>query len=132
MECRNHPGAAAIDRCSGCAESFCGNCLVDIQGVPYCASCKVMALQGGSPAVQPSMPCKEADDALKYAIIGIFCFGIILGPIAIGKAMSAKKMIAMNPNLSGSGKATAGLVIGIFDTVLFLLGIIVRFATMGA
>ena len=32
MECKNHPGVAAVQRCVGCAESFCSNCLVDVQG----------------------------------------------------------------------------------------------------
>jgi hypothetical protein len=130
MECTNHAGVAAIGRCAGCAEPFCGSCLVPIRGKYYCGSCKVMALQGQPMAEAVALPCKEAGDSLKYAIIGFFCFGIILGPIAISKALKARKMIAMNPQLTGSGKATAGLVLGIVVCVLWLLGIIARFATL--
>ena len=72
------------------------------------------------------MPCPEADEALKYAIIGIFCFGIILEPIAIHKALEARKQIAMNPNLTGSGKATAALVIGVVCLILWVIGIAQR------
>jgi hypothetical protein len=89
-----------------------------------------MALQGQPMNYAATIPCKEADDALKYAIIGIFCFGIILQPIAIAKAAKAKKMIAMNPQLTGSGKATAAMIIGIVGLVLWVLGMIARFSNM--
>jgi hypothetical protein len=124
--CRNHPSVAAVDRCAGCAEPFCANCLVDMNGRKYCGSCKVMALQGQPMIEAATIPCKEADEALKYAIIGIFCFGIILEPIAIAKALKAKKMMETNPNLTGSGKATAALVIGIISLVLWVIGVVFR------
>lgn len=131
MECRNHPGVAASDRCAGCAEPFCANDLVTVKGRPYCSSCKVIALEGQTPVFeQVTQPCKEADEALKYAIIGLFCFGIILEPIAISKALTAKKMMAANPNLTGSGKATAALVIGIIGLTLWVLGMIMRFSKL--
>lgn len=130
MQCKNHPDVAAADRCAGCAEPFCPDCLVEIQGQKYCAACKTMALRGGTPqlAEEATIPCKEANEALTYSIIGIFCFGIILEPIAISKALKARKMIAMNPRLAGSGKATAALIIGIIALVLWVLSIIARVA----
>lgn len=130
MQCKNHPDREAVDRCVGCAEPFCPDCLVDIQGQKYCGSCKVMAVQGAPPVVEEAtIPCKEATESLVYAIIGLFCCGIIFGPVAISKALKAKKMMEMNPRLSGSGKATAGLVIGIIAAVLHVLGLIVNVAT---
>jgi hypothetical protein len=132
MQCKNHPEAAAVDRCAGCAEAFCPDCLVEIQGQKYCGSCKTMALRGGPPVLEEAtIPCKEANEALTYSIIGIFCFGIILEPIAITKALKAKKMIAMNPRLAGSGKATAAIIIGIVALVLWVLGVISRVASFG-
>jgi hypothetical protein len=129
MNCKNHPTIEAVDRCAGCAEPFCPNCLIEIHGQKYCASCKVMAIQGQPVVEAASIPCKEADEALKYAIIGIFCLGIILEPIAISKAMKAKKMIEMNPQLTGSGKATAAIIIAIVGLVLWVLGIIARISS---
>jgi hypothetical protein len=127
MECKNHPGVQAVDRCAGCAEPFCPDCMVDIRGQKYCGSCKVMALQGQPAMVEEAtIPCKEANEALTYAIIGIFCFGIILEPIAISKALKAKKMISMNPRLAGSGKATAALIIAIIALILWVIGLIAR------
>jgi len=126
MECKNHPGVQAVDRCTGCAEAFCSNCLIEMQGKKYCGSCKVMAVQGQPVIEEATLPCKEAGEALKYAIIGIFCFGIILEPIAISKALKAKKMMNTNPRLTGSGKATAAMIIGIISLLLWVLGIIAR------
>jgi hypothetical protein len=87
-----------------------------------------MALKGGAPVImeEATIPCKEASEALKYAIIGIFCFGIILEPIAINKALKARKMIALNPRLTGSGKATAALIIGFVALALWILGLLAR------
>jgi hypothetical protein len=126
MDCKNHPGVAAVARCAGCAEPFCGNCLVDIQGQKYCASCKVMAVQGAPMVESATIPCKEANEALTYAIVGLFCFGIILEPIAIMKANKAKKMMALNPRLAGSGKVTAAYAIAICGLVLWIIGLVVR------
>ena len=64
-----------------------------------------------------------ADQALWLAIIGIFCLGIILEPIAIAKALIAK-----NPGMGGEGRATAALVIAIIVLGLWVLGLIARFA----
>jgi hypothetical protein len=130
MQCKNHPDVLAVERCAGCAEPFCSNCLVDMQGQKYCASCKVMAVSGQPMVEEATIPCKEAGEALVYAIVGLFCCGIILEPIAIAKAMKAKKMMEANPRLTGSGKATAALVIAIIGLVLWVLSMIVRFAQL--
>jgi hypothetical protein len=127
MQCKNHPEVAAVDRCSGCAEPFCPDCLIEIQGQKYCGSCKTMALRGAPPIVEEAtIPCKEANEALTYAIVGLFCFGIILEPIAISKAIKAKKMMQLNPRLTGSGKVTAAFIIGIIGLVLWILSIVAR------
>lgn len=67
----------------------------------------------------------EAIASLVCAIVGFFTFGIILGPIAIVLARTARRKIKEDPELEGDGIATAGLVIGIIDTALWVVGIIV-------
>jgi hypothetical protein len=126
--CRNHADVPAIDRCAGCAEPFCGNCLVEVQGRKYCGSCKVMAVQGKPIMEAATIPCREAGSALTKAIIGIFVFGIILGPMAISQGLKAKKLIAADPRLTGSGKATAAITVGSVELVLWALGLMARFA----
>ena len=128
MQCKNHPDVLAIHRCAGCAEPFCSNCLVNLNGQDYCASRKVLAIQGKPMIEEATIPCKEAGEALTCSIVGLFCFGIILEPIAIFKALKAKKMLAANPRLTGSGKATAALTIAIIGLALWVLGMIARVA----
>ena len=132
MDCKNHPGVMAVNRCAGCAEPFCNNCLVDVGGKSYCASCKTMAVSGVPMVEAATIPCKEAKEALTYAIVGIFCFGIILEPLALIKASKAKKMLAMNPRLTGSGQVTAAYIIAIVALVLWVLGMAVRISQISA
>ena len=132
MPCKNHPESSAAAHCAGCAESFCENCLVEIQGENYCASCKVLALKGRTIAFEEgTVPCKEAGEALTFAIISIFCFGIILGPVAIVKAHKAKQLIDADPQLTGRGKAATAQVIGA-ASFFFILGVISQIQDAGS
>lgn len=76
----------------------------------------------------PKGPVKEASEALTYALIGIFCFGIILGPIAISKGSKALNIINEDPGYEGRGKATAGIIIGIIDIIFFIVAILIQIA----
>ena len=126
MDCHNHAGVFAAGVCAGCAESFCPACLVTIKGITYCGACKSMAVTV-APAITLS-ECAEANEALKYAVIGLFCVGFILEPIAISKALKAKKMLAADPTLTGNGKATAALVIAVIGFALWAIGFVGRTA----
>lgn len=129
MSCRNHPQTSAVATCAGCAEPFCHNCLVQMGGQNYCGSCKVLALNGRVPTLENRMrPCTEAGEALKFALIGIFCVGFILGPMAIAKAVNAKKLMRDDPALLGSGKANAAIVVGIIVLANSLLNILYKLA----
>ena len=91
-----------------------------------------MALRGMPPvADEATMPCKEAREALTFSILGLFCFGFIFGPVAINKAMQARKMIQADPRLTGSGKATAGLIMGIIALIMWGLALVSNLKTMG-
>ena len=127
MQCRNHDAVAAVERCAGCAESFCQHCLVEVLGQKYCASCKVMAVKGPPPVKEGNLPCEAAGKALTYSIIGIFCFGIVLGPMAVAKAIEARKEIRDDPDLAGLAKANVGLLLGIAVLVFWVLGMMSRF-----
>jgi len=118
--CKNHPGIQALDRCTDCMGAFCSDCLTVIGDDKYCDSCNSVIFRE-----EVTLPCKEASDAFKIAIIGLFIIAIILEPIAILKALKAKKMINANPRLTGSGKATAALIIGIIRLLLEIFLILV-------
>jgi hypothetical protein len=71
---------------------------------------------------------KDARTAMILGIVGIFCCGIILGPIALIQGMKAKKNMQASGNLTGQGMATAGIICGIVAIVLSIIGIIVNVA----
>lgn len=128
MNCKNHEAEEAVDRCVGCAEAFCPYCLVTVQGQKYCAACKVMVVKG--PPVmtiaEGEEPCEEANEALKYGLISLFCLGFITGPMAISKALEAKKQIKADPDLGGTAKANAGLLFGTVGLIIWVVGLIAR------
>ncbi|QCU78044.1 hypothetical protein E7744_07480 [Citricoccus sp. SGAir0253] len=66
---------------------------------------------------------KAAQMSLILGILGLFFFGLVLGPIAIIQANKAEKL----------GKAaTAGKVLGWIDTIWGLLAIVIFFLMMGS
>jgi hypothetical protein len=76
---------------------------------------------GGSPygAQQPvAGNSSKAIWALVCGILGLLCFGIILGPVAIVLGRQAQR--------SGrpGGMARAGEILGYVDIVLFVIGVI--------
>ena len=132
MQCTNHPDTSALDRCTGCAESFCFNCLVEIHGQKYCGSCKVMTVKRKS---APPMTggraqfCNEAREALIWAIVASsFCCCGVLYFVALTKASGAKSHISRNPTLDGKGVATAAQVISIAGIIVWIIGMMLRFA----
>ena len=125
MNCKTHPSIAAQDRCAGCAEPFCQTCLVEVRGQKYCGSCKVMAIDG-PPTVDGTVPCVEASEALKYAILSLFCCGLILGPMAIQKGLKARRAIQSDPTLTGEAKANIAIMIGIVALAMWAVNMISR------
>jgi len=74
---------------------------------------------------------EDAKQALIMSIIGIFCFGFILGFIAFRKASSALEIMdnyQVAPEKRGI--ATVAKVLGIVDIVLWVLGLIARFTVL--
>ena len=80
---------------------------------------------GHRPSAQssPSQHKKNAPGAtssLVWAILGFFICGLIFGIVAISNANKAKKLIREQPDVyTGDGLATAGLVIGIIELVVW-------------
>jgi len=116
VECKNHQGVGAFARCAECMGDFCADCLIEISGEHIWRRCGARMIQEDT-----TIACKEASNALKFALVGLLVIGIVLEPIAIVKALRAKKMIAADGRLRGSGTANAGLVIAIIYLVMIML-----------
>jgi hypothetical protein len=99
-------------------------------GAFYCGVCKNDVVRN----VQRVEGYKLPGEALTYSIVGLFCCGIILEPMAIIKARQAMKEIEANPALPGREKAVAAFWIGIVGLVLWGLSMVVNIgaAIMGA
>jgi hypothetical protein len=135
LACSNHPESPAETSCGRCMRPFCALCLVTLKGVKFCGECKAAAarVQVAPPADEgPAEECQLASEALKYAIVSLFCCGPVLGPMAISKGMQAKGLIADNPRLAGDGKATAAIVIGSIGLTFWVLGMLAQFAEKAA
>jgi len=66
---------------------------------------------------------------LVLGILSFFCFGIILGPIAIVMGTNALKEVDANPGAyNNRGQINAGRICGIVGTVLSVLVIIAAIA----
>lgn len=87
------------------------------------------ASMGNSDAPPVKKTSGKAIASLVLSIIGLFILGIVLGPVAIGLAVSAKKDIKEKPNeVEGECMATSGLVIGVIGFVLSIVFIILLFS----
>ena len=126
VACQTHPTIAAIDRCAGCAEPFCANCVVELYGQRYCGSCKVMALKGQPMPEIGSIPCKEATTALVLAIVSLFVLfcpfvGAIMAGTALAQAHKASQMFAADPRLTGKERMRAARIIAIVAIILAVI-----------
>jgi hypothetical protein len=74
---------------------------------------------------------KLAGEALGYAILGLFCCWPIFEPMAIVKAVNARRTLSQYPGAPGSGKALAALIIGWLAVGIGILGFIAQFASIG-
>ena len=72
----------------------------------------------------------KAQASMWCGIVGLFIFGLVLGPIAICLGVQAKIEIAQNPDkMDGKCQATAGISCGCVALLLWLI-IIIIFASM--
>lgn len=87
------------------------------------------------PATGPSyggayaQPHPRGTTVLVLGILSIFCFGIVLGPIAAILGKNALDEIDANPQAyTNRGQVLAGMILGIIAIVLWVVGLIIRLA----
>jgi hypothetical protein len=117
----------------GCSEDTkkCPMCGETIKAVALkCKHCGEYLDKSLKKDEAPVGPLKEATDSLKYSLIGIFCIGFILGPIAVVKGIKALNMIREEPRYEGKGKAIAGIIIGSLECLLYIFALLARLSEM--
>ena len=71
----------------------------------------------------------DGTTVLVLGIVSIFCFGIVLGPIAAIMGRNAVKEIDANPSAyTNRGQVQAGMILGIIAIVLWVVGLVIRIA----
>jgi hypothetical protein len=104
----------------------CPTCRVPIMlGTQVCPSCRSITSPDGI-YHGPRVNAPGAVAALVCGLIGLVFCQIVMGPIAIIKANAAKRAIESDPTYGGGGMATAGMVLGIIDLVVFALYVVVN------
>ncbi|HJQ27408.1 MAG TPA: RING finger protein [Blastocatellia bacterium] len=73
---------------------------------------------------------REAKQALTYGIIAFLCCPPIAGYYAIKNANTAIDIIDANAEYQGRGMAVAGKVLGIIAIVVWVLGLLIRLASI--
>ena len=76
----------------------------------------------GGPMNMAPKTSGKAIAALVCGLVGILCFGIILGVVALVLGLSAKKEIeSSGGQLTGGGMATAGIVLGVIGIAFWVI-----------
>lgn len=66
--------------------------------------------------------------SLVVSLVGLLCFGVILGPLAIIFGAIALSKANSEPHMyGGKGMAVAGLIIGIVDIIGWVIYMFIRF-----
>jgi len=92
-------------------------------GTQVCPGCRAITSPDGL-YHGPKINAPGAVASLVLGIIGLVLCGIVLGPLAIWQASSAKRAISGDPTYGGGGMATAGMVLGIISVVLSALWLV--------
>jgi uncharacterized RDD family membrane protein YckC len=115
MICRNHVDVSeGIRRCGRCGATFCRDCLVDIGGTPYCATCKTEQLLDARSGVQRT--------ALDIANIGRRLVGYIIDTFilyVVNFVVGFVIGVAMASTGASTSAGIIGAIAGLFVTVVY-------------
>jgi hypothetical protein len=110
---------------------MCPNCRAQIPaGSLVCSYCRAITSPDGI-YHGPKVNAPGAVSSLVFGILGLLICGVIFGALAISNSNKAKRAMASDPTLGGSGLATAGLVLGIIDLIGWAIILFVRLGSMG-
>lgn len=118
QSCRNHPDVTTgLKFCSRCATELCASCLVDIQGLLTCASCKDDVLRD----------LRSGAAELSYAgagrrLVAQIVDGLIIGvPLSIVMVIAVALIATAAPKSAGGGGGAA-LAAAFWLAMLVIIG----------
>ena len=112
MFCRNHVDVIeGIRRCSRCGATFCRDCLVEIQGLPYCAVCKTEQIMDVRSGVDRS--------ALNLAGIGKRLGAVIIDGLIVTVPIYILFWIALFTTAKDGGEPNFFLIVPLYILLIF-------------
>jgi len=119
MICRNHVDVSeGVRRCTRCGSTFCRNCLVEIQGKPYCATCKTEQLLDVQSGVDRTV-LDIAGIGRRFAGYLIDTFILYFVNFAIGLVIGMVMATTGHSTVAGLFGALAGILVTIaYDALL--------------
>lgn len=98
MICRNHVDVSeGVRRCARCGSPFCPDCLVEIGGHPYCATCKTEQLLDVRSGVQVALDIAPISRRIWAWVADMFILYIVT--VALGMAMGLAVIAGASPAL---------------------------------
>lgn len=93
MKCTNHGKVDSIAACAACGRPFCGDCIVELDGKPWCRECISTALKRGSAVAGAHPRWRKLVAALLSLIPG--AGHMFLGFIGKGFALMALLIVSV-------------------------------------
>jgi Domain of unknown function (DUF4190) len=109
-------------RCTTCLQLIA----VDAEMCPYC-HCFTSA---DGEYHGPVKLAPGATSSVMLGILGLFILGFVFGSLAFVQGNKAKHAIAGDPRLSGRGRATAGMILGVVGVILHVIWLAIVAARM--
>lgn len=114
MICRNHVDVSeGVRRCSRCGSTFCRDCLVEIGGAPYCATCKTEQLLDVRSGVSGLLDLAPIGRRIWAYLADVFLLYIV--NFAIGFALG----VAMRGNAAAPVLSCVSALLGLVITVVY-------------
>jgi uncharacterized RDD family membrane protein YckC len=119
MICRNHVDVwEGVRRCARCGATFCRDCLVDISGRPYCATCKTEQLLDVRSGV-PSGVLDLAPIGRRFWAYMADAFIIYIVNTAIGFAIGLTMGLAASRSGAAPTVGCVSALVGLFITIAY-------------
>jgi hypothetical protein len=135
--CLNHPETALAATCAACDETFCGDCVLEIEGAMLCGPCKNFRIRTGQrpPGLSAAALCAPLVSLLTalpclFVVLigsGASTSAVNLVPwvaaallpqlIALGLGVQGLRTVESNPRFGGHSLAISGLVSAVVVSV---------------
>jgi hypothetical protein len=118
--CVFHRGTPSVAECADCGDPLCSNCVIQLHGRPLCNDCKEERLDK---EIRPKESSTLAHVSFAFAAAAsmFICGGAFLGPAAVLMGIAGVVTCERNRKLRGLPWACAGIITGVYASILGIL-----------